>query len=42
MKDEYYQLRGWGIATGLQNKTQLENIFLGDIIGEIEERGLVG
>jgi aldehyde:ferredoxin oxidoreductase len=42
MKDEYYQLRGWDVATGLQTKAQLEGIGLGDIVGEMEERGLVG
>ena len=42
MKDEYYQLRGWDVATGLQTKAQLEGIGLGDIVGEMEEQGLVG
>ena len=41
MKDEYYKLRGWDVATGLQTKAQLESIGLGDIVGEMEERGLV-
>ena len=41
MKDEYYKLRGWDVATGLQTKAQLESIGLGDIAGEMEERGLV-
>ncbi|MFA5054582.1 MAG: aldehyde ferredoxin oxidoreductase N-terminal domain-containing protein [Dehalococcoidia bacterium] len=42
MKDEYYKLRGWDAATGLQTKKQLESIGLGDIVSEMEERGLVG
>lgn len=42
MKDEYYQLRGWDAATGLQTNKQLESIGLGDIVSEMEERGLVG
>jgi aldehyde:ferredoxin oxidoreductase len=42
MKGEYYNLRGWDVATGLQTKAQLESIGLGDIAGEMEERGLVG
>ena len=40
MKDEYYKLRGWNVATGLQTKAQLEAIGLGDIASEMEERGL--
>ncbi len=39
---QYYKLRGWDAATGLQTKEQLESIGLGDIAGEMEERGLVG
>ena len=41
MKDEYYKLRGWNVATGLQTKKQLESIGLGDIAGEMGEWGLV-
>ena len=41
MKDEYYKLRGWDVATGLQTKAQLEGIGLGDIVNEMEEWGLV-
>jgi aldehyde:ferredoxin oxidoreductase len=41
MKDEYYKLCGWDVATGLQIKKQLESIGLGDIVSEMEERGLV-
>jgi len=41
MKDEYYKLRGWDVATGLQTKKQLEDVGLGDIIGEMERQGLV-
>jgi len=31
MKDEYYALRGWDVKTGLQTKTKLEELDLGDI-----------
>ena len=31
MKDEYYGLRGWDIETGLQTRTKLETLGLGDI-----------
>jgi aldehyde:ferredoxin oxidoreductase len=41
MKDEYYKLRGCDVATGLQTRKQLESIGLGDIAGEMEERGLI-
>ena len=41
MKDEYYKLRGWDVATGLQTKKQLESIGLGDIVSEMGERGLI-
>jgi len=41
MKDEYYQLRGWDIKSGLQTKGKLEEIELGDIVGDLERRGLV-
>jgi hypothetical protein len=42
VQSEYYKLRGWDVATGLQTKKQLEGIGLGDIVSEMEERGLVG
>ena len=41
MKDEYYQLRRWDVATGLQTKTQLEELELGDVAQELETRGLL-
>ena len=41
MKDEYYKRRGWDVATGLQTRKQLESVGLGDIAGEMEERGLM-
>ena len=41
MKDEYYQLRGWDVATGLQKKTTLEELGLQDITKDLEQRGLI-
>lgn len=41
MKDEYYALRGWDVATGLQTKTKLEELDLQDVIPDLEARGLV-
>lgn len=41
MKDEYYQLRGWDIKTGLQTKAKLEELGLNDVAEELETRGLL-
>jgi aldehyde:ferredoxin oxidoreductase len=41
MKDEYYQLRQWDIATGLQTKTKLHELGLEDIAADLERRGLL-
>jgi len=40
MKDEYYQLRGWDVASGLQTKARLEELELGDVARDLESRGL--
>jgi len=41
LKDEYYQLRQWDVASGVQKKSTLEELGLRDIAGELEQRGLV-
>ncbi|NQT73894.1 MAG: hypothetical protein HQ553_14190 [Chloroflexi bacterium] len=41
MKDEYYALRGWDVATGLQTKAKLEELGLDDVAADLEGRGLV-
>jgi aldehyde:ferredoxin oxidoreductase len=41
MKDEYYRLRGWDVATGLQTETNLEELGLGDIVDDLNHRGLI-
>ena len=41
MKDEYYALRGWDVATGLQTKATLEEIGLGDIVDDLEREQLI-
>ena len=41
MKDEYYQIRGWDISTGLQSKPALEELGLKDIAAGLEQRGLI-
>jgi aldehyde:ferredoxin oxidoreductase len=41
MKDEYYQLRGWDVKTGLQTKAKLKELGLGNLCGQLEKRGLL-
>jgi aldehyde:ferredoxin oxidoreductase len=41
MKDEYYQLRGWDVASGLQTSKKLNELGLKDITVDLEYRGLV-
>ncbi len=41
MKDEYYALRGWDAATGLQTRPCLEGLGLADVAGDLEQRGLL-
>jgi aldehyde:ferredoxin oxidoreductase len=41
MKDEYYQLRGWDVATGLQTRAKLDELGLTDAANDLEKRGLL-
>jgi aldehyde:ferredoxin oxidoreductase len=41
MKDEYYRLRGWDEASGLQTRAGLEALNLGDVANELDEKGLL-
>ncbi len=41
MKREYYQLRGWDKATGLQSRKKLEELDLKDIADDLGKRKLV-
>ena len=41
MKTEYYLLRGWDADTGFPTKARLSALGLGDVIGDLETRGLV-
>ena len=41
MKEEYYKLRGWDVATGLQTRAKLQELELGDIASDLEQRGLL-
>lgn len=40
MKEEYYHLRGWDAATGLQTGRKLEDLGLKDIAADLKGRGL--
>jgi len=40
-KDEYYRLRGWDVATGLQTKETLEEVGLPDVAQDLDKRGLL-
>ena len=40
LKDEYYQLRGWDIATGLPTVAKLDQLELGDIALVLKKNGL--
>jgi aldehyde:ferredoxin oxidoreductase len=41
MKDEYYALRGWDAATGLQTRKKLDELRTGNVCAELEKRGLL-
>ena len=41
MKDEYYQLRGWDVATGLQTAEGLRKVGLLDVARDMDKRGLL-
>jgi aldehyde:ferredoxin oxidoreductase len=37
MKSEYYELRGWDVATGFPTRARLEELGLGDIADDLEK-----
>jgi len=41
MKDEYYEIRGWDVPTGLQTRARLEQLSLEDVAEELERTGLL-
>jgi len=41
MKDEFYQIRDWDVATGLQKRAKLEELNLGEIADKLEGEGLL-
>ena len=40
LKEEYYQLRGWDVGTGLQKVGKLEELELHEVAQELSEKGL--
>ena len=42
MKDEYYAIRGWDVATGLPTRRTLEVLGLKDVADDLDNRGLLG
>jgi aldehyde:ferredoxin oxidoreductase len=42
MRDEFYGVRGWDVATGLQTKATLEKLGLEDVAQKLVEEGLAG
>ena len=41
LKDEYYHLRGWDIATGLQTESKLAELGLKDVSYELKKGSLI-
>ena len=41
MKDEYYELRGWDVATGLQTKASMAALDLQDIADGLDKGGFI-
>jgi aldehyde:ferredoxin oxidoreductase len=41
MKSEYYEIRGWDVATGRQMRRKLEELGLRDVADELERRSLL-
>jgi aldehyde:ferredoxin oxidoreductase len=41
LKDEYYSLRSWDVSTGLQTRAKLAELGLGDMVSDLERRGLI-
>ena len=41
MKDEYYRIRGWDVATGLQERAKLEELNLEWVAEKLESEGLL-
>jgi len=42
MKNEYYQIRQWDVATGLQTGVRLDELGLGEVADDLRARDLLG
>ncbi len=42
LKDEYYEIRGWDVATGLQTMAKLEELGLAEVGRALQGAGLLG
>jgi len=42
MRDDYYEHRGWDVATGLQTRASLEALDLKEVADDLEQKGLLG
>jgi aldehyde:ferredoxin oxidoreductase len=40
LKDEYYELRGWDVESGLPMVSTLKDLDMSDIANDLAERGL--
>jgi aldehyde:ferredoxin oxidoreductase len=41
MKDEFYEIRGWDVATGFQTRAKLEALALADVADVMEQEGFL-
>ncbi len=41
MQDEYYRLRGWDVATGLQTRAKLEDLGLREVADDLGQKKLI-
>ena len=41
LKDEYYQLRGWDVSSGLPTRSTMQALKLEDIADDLEKSGLL-
>jgi len=41
MKDEFYEIRGWDVATGFQTRAKLVELNLADVAKGLEQAGLI-
>ena len=41
LKDEYYELRGWDVPSGLLTRDKLQELVLADVADDLEKRELV-